>query len=362
MRFVKRPCETDRETNAFLKSHANSKINEIPMTSIPTRNEMEYDWICKILRKRISPRGIAGTFLIFCLTCLTCYLIYYLNHHYNPNDPFCDEWRCHFRKRAFWEPDFYANCLNGYVNPEDEYFSWCNQHDTPLSVLQCTKAPNFDNNSVNYFSFSVYGTAPKYFNELKSMVESILEMYPGWNVRIYSDQEFLDSHADIKSLQEIQIVEMCVVQDSEVRPGNAAGMFWRYLPVVEDLNVIVADSDLPLDTDFHDFFEADDEFVLKCEAQWAWPKDHIQGHFLKKRKLTKFLLQEGVDAKFIQEFPLRREFGADELFAVDFFGNVARKYGLRLKKPQPWWLALVYDNVFTYKNFEQYMEKSRAHS
>eukprot|EP00493_Phyllostaurus_siculus_P022306 UN22638 len=88
-------------------------------------------------------------FVIFCVL---------INYRY---DPICSHRRCNFRKRSFFENNFFKKCLSHDLLKSDEYFEFCNIHDKPFSVRPCTTSTSFTVKP-NIFSMSVYGTNSRY--------------------------------------------------------------------------------------------------------------------------------------------------------------------------------------------------------
>ena len=110
--------------------------------------------------------------------------------------------------------------------------------DKPFHVVA---THNVDPNATKVLSYSVYGTDPKYFVHIVEDARMVPTVYPGWVMRVHVHDE--SPPALVQALMDTG-AQVYIMHDDEVRPGNAAGMFWRFLPMADpSLDVFVKDSD-----------------------------------------------------------------------------------------------------------------------
>ena len=93
--------------------------------------------------------------------------------------------------------------------------------------------------------YSLYGTVTsRYFDPLYRNITSCQDALPGWHFRIYIHDQCQDW---INVLKKCSNVQLFVVDDPHVVPGNSAGAFWRFLPLCEPIDAIILDSDDDID-------------------------------------------------------------------------------------------------------------------
>lgn len=79
-------------------------------------------------------------------------------------------------------------------------------------------------------SLSLWGNNPKYTEGALRNIELSKDIYPGWAVRIYTDQSAYDFISDnIQNSDDISHVELINYKNE----GDWNGMFWRFLPAFD---------------------------------------------------------------------------------------------------------------------------------
>lgn len=87
-------------------------------------------------------------------------------------------------------------------------------------------------------SFSLYGSDPMYWRGLLKNLELAPYIYPGWRVWVYTTEEWAECLCRTPQASTVWIV----VREPS---GNHGGLFWRFLPALEDKidRFIVRDTD-----------------------------------------------------------------------------------------------------------------------
>ena len=161
--------------------------------------------------------------------------------------------------------------------------------------------------------YSLYGTlTSRYFKPLYKNITSCQDMLPGWHFRIYIHDQCQEW---INVLKKCSNVQLFVVDDTHVFPGNSAGAFWRFLPLCEPIDAIILDSDDDIDPkmllDTWDKLQSTDA-VLSVSQCTPWPSTYIQGKLIfKKRSARPYF-----SAEDIQTYQHRSTFGSDEVFTT----------------------------------------------
>jgi len=84
--------------------------------------------------------------------------------------------------------------------------------------------------------YSLYGNnRERYFKYIKKNIETQKKYLPDWTSRIY-----IHNRVDKKFMEELRNmdIELYVIDDKHIVPGNSAGAFWRFLAILEDKDVI----------------------------------------------------------------------------------------------------------------------------
>jgi len=202
-----------------------------------------------------------------------------------------------FRSRAFFDVHFIQDWRT--MVGDDPPFHLVSKHNYNAS---CTRV----------LSYSLYGNNPKYYKHMHRNIRDARYRYPGWCVRVHVHE------LAPKSLTQTLIddgAQVFLIHDPMVRPGSAAGMFWRFLPLTEPgLSVIVLDSDdliTKYKTDVVDPILRNK--VGKCfGGLWTapFPKTHVRGACIVKFPPCTVAFSE----RRLRHYPVRTPFGADEYF------------------------------------------------
>jgi len=199
-----------------------------------------------------------------------------------------------WRDRAFFEPCFVSDwrALVG--------------DDPPFRVL---RSYNYNARATRILSYSLYGDNPVYFAKMRANIIAVPKVYPGWSVRVYlhdqSPQSLRRSLVDSGA-------QVFVVHDPMVRPGNAAGMFWRFLPLADpSLSVYVRDADD--DVARYKGVVFDPLTPPQCySGLWVgpYPKSYVRASCILKLAGCKLSFSEST----VRNWPVRAPYGADEYF------------------------------------------------
>jgi hypothetical protein len=177
--------------------------------------------------------------------------------------------------------------------------------DLPFRVVKEHNA----NNSTRIVSFSVYGDNPKYFTRVVEHVHNMVHVYPGWTARVYVHDK---SPATFIQLLVKSGAHVVIVHDSQARPGNSAGAFWRFLPMVEpNTSVFVRDSDDALERYKDIVFDSMPGH--KCFGG-LWVSPYLQTYVRASTVLKKSNCPPPFAAHDLYNFPIRTPYGADEYF------------------------------------------------
>jgi len=171
---------------------------------------------------------------------------------------------------------------------------------------------NYSVSDQNIISYSLYGNNPKYFDPVHNNIKIVKKSLPKWTVRIYLHDKVSVDFRDKLIETGMQVF---IVQDPIVKPGNSAGMFWRFLPLCEDVNTVVFDADDNITKTqikrITSFFKQT-KSLIRTAWTWPWPNTHIMGGLIYKKKELK--LPFGKD--YIMNYPRRSTFGSDEIFST----------------------------------------------
>jgi len=234
--------------------------------------------------------------IILCFVALVC------NIRWDPFYKFFNKERDpeNFRQRGFFEEGFYKEKLK---NKE--------------AGFKIIKKYNFDQNDQNIISYSLYGNNPKYFNPVHDNIAIVKKNLSDWKIRIYLHEDVPD---DFRTKLINTGVQIFIVQDPLVKPGNSSGAFWRFLPMCEDVNVVIFDADDLIGKKqikrIKNFFKQS-KYLIRTAWIWPWPKNHIMaGNIYKKKELDL-----PFDKEYIMNYPHRSTFGSDEIFTTINIGD-----------------------------------------
>jgi len=171
---------------------------------------------------------------------------------------------------------------------------------------------NYNKTCTRILSYSLYGNNPKYYRYMRRNIRAARFHYPGWCVRVHVHE------LSRKSFYQPLVndgAQVFIMHDPMVRPGNAAGMFWRFLPLTErGLSVIVLDSD-----DLITKYRADvlDPILSGADGKcfgglWTspFPRTFVRGACIVKFPPCTVAFTEHE----LRHYPVRTPFGADEYF------------------------------------------------
>jgi len=192
--------------------------------------------------------------------------------------------------------------------------------DLPFALLRTYNTTQQTNNIVAY---SIYGTRQHYYDGLIHNILAIRDYMPGWTARIYM-------HDQVPVVYRDQLVDLgatvVTVRDPIVRAGNSAGMFWRFDALtMPGTNVAIYDAenlmDHPQMQEILDFFKSPGAPYMYADRTWPWPRQHVRaGQVMRKKAFT-----VPFDTAFLQNWPLREPFGADEYFTTVCIGEQLRR-------------------------------------
>lgn len=181
----------------------------------------------------------------------------------------------------------------------------------------------------NIFSVSLYGSNPKYHRGALALARQVRDEWNscqlygrgGWYLRVYLHDACPENLASRLLGLNAQVFR---VHDPLVRPGNSSGMFWRFLPLTEDVRFVVLDADDRLQSrTMHRMLRAwtrrQSQHAAACGAYpWVrrvlsnhapWPRQHITGKWWGGDRI-----RASHRLNDITHYPVRTPFGADELF------------------------------------------------
>ena len=228
---------------------------------------------------------------------------------------------CHMTKNVFWSNRRSDFRYKSYFKPEHYVNALKTTRDRPF------KLESFHNMKGNdkIMTVSIYGSHPKYFRGLQKLIDEMVQL-PDWTLRVYCHNK-CPPHL-IQQFTDNTDIETIIVDDPEVAPGNSSGMFWRFMPLSEDVTFITLDADehnkLLDDPEVLDIWLNSDRPIFRIgESIYPWPKTHLRGSYFGKRKDA-----FKVDPEYITNFPVRKIFGADEIFLQHLMNPLLSKLKL----------------------------------
>lgn len=236
---------------------------------------------------------MVNSICIGCIIALIIMLIIYIR--YDPLYPLLNTIRDpeNFRSKAFFKKGYYKDKLK-----------------SPEPSFNIIKMYNYSASDQNIISYSLYGNNPKYFDPVHNNIKIVKKSLPKWTVRIYLHDKV---SADFRDKLIETGMQVFIVQDPIVKPGNSAGAFWRFLPLCEDVNTVIFDADDNITKTqikrITRFFNQS-KYLIRTSWTWPWPNTHIMAGLIYKKKELK--LPFGKD--YIMNYPRRSTFGSDEIF------------------------------------------------
>lgn len=232
--------------------------------------------------------------------------IWFINTRYDPTyrinnlkrDP------CNFRLNSYYVDDYYYQHI---VDQEPGF--------------EIIDTYNYDKDQENIISYSLYGNNPKYFDPAIRNIIKLQKKLPQWVVRIYL-------HENVGEKFRNKLVEtgsqVFIVRDPLVKPGNSSGMFWRFLPLCENVNCVIYDADEEITQKKIDTivkFFSQNKKQIRTAWTWPWPTTHICGGIIYKKKELKLPITQHM----IKNYPHRTTFGSDEIFLTLMIGDKLNK-------------------------------------
>ena len=241
--------------------------------------------------------------MVYLLLIIIIILILLIYHNNTSHDK-----RHNFRYKALYDKDYYENLLE-------------TQRDEPFYV---TATYNNNPNINNLFTTSIYGSNPRYFNGLKTTINDI-KKYPGWKLRIYVHENVPENFKnDLISNSKLEIY---IVHDNMIQSGNSAGAFWRFLPLSEPVNFISVDIDegglFYNHININKWLNSDKGFIRFLNPNpYPWSKTHLPAGAWGKKNYIE------IPQNIITNYPIRYQFGADELFLHKVVSPIVQKEGI----------------------------------
>lgn len=221
--------------------------------------------------------------------------------------------RDRFRFHAYYVPFYYQRIL---THPEPGF----------------TILPDTSRSRCPFVSVSIYGTHPRYYDGLTALIQQVPQVLPHWNIRVYCHDMVPIKYQNM--MRSHRHVELVMVHDPMVAPGNSSGMFWRFMPAAEKgRRFIVLDIDEELKPDIlHaiDIWEKSNLPYFRLNLHTStdnpsnvlWPEDcWVGGKWGCDGSVS-------IPASYLSTFPHRSTFGSDECWLLFVLSPFARAQGL----------------------------------
>jgi hypothetical protein len=190
--------------------------------------------------------------------------------------------------------------------------------------FEITKIYNKDL-SKNILVTSLYGNDPKYYRNIDATLKTIKTFGDDWQYRIYLHDKVKPKIRDSLVSKGIQVY---IVSDPLAIGGmNSAGMFWRFMPLQEDIRFIIIDAD--------DVF--DDESMKTTLRKWKRSRKPFMRHVLPMILFPKYhvsgCILGGVGCgslgcgKDLQTYHSRSPFGSDEIYLNTTLMKYIKEHG-----------------------------------
>jgi hypothetical protein len=190
---------------------------------------------------------------------------------------------------------------------------------------------NYSPDDKKIISISLYGDHAKYFDGVDKLIVECREKLPDWKCRIY-----LHDKVSLKRREKLidTGVQVFIVSDNMIKPGNSAGAFWRYMPATEPVTFVCLDVDEAIAEGMvyaiKTWYDQRDQYpymrynygTTGAMSNFFWPYSHIVGG--KWGKSEKF----PIDPKTIMQANHRSTFGSDEAFLYFTVAPLAFDTGL----------------------------------
>lgn len=204
------------------------------------------------------------------------------------------------------------HALRWRVAFEPGFYRWHLANGPPERPFEIIDAPAHPSRRI--VTYSLYGNHPKYIRHMQSNLEAIRDKLPGWRARIYLHDR---APREWRDVLERDGVDLFVVRDDHIVPGNSAGAFWRFMPLCEPgVDCVVLDADDRLTSgrvrDIQKFFAHPGGAVVQHRNNHPWPVEAICAADLFK----KGSLRLPFDGEQLRRYPHRSTFGSDEAFLL----------------------------------------------
>ena len=176
----------------------------------------------------------------------------------------------------------------------------------------------------NVIVCSLYGNHPKYYKHLDSIQKTIKKI-PNWQLRIYLHEKV---HITIRQKIINKKIQVFLVRDPLVKPGNSSGAFWRFMPLNENIRFIVAD----IDEEYN--LEMLKKFITLWEKSKAPFMRVVLPNFYLKKSHIIACCWGGIGCrsmglgKDLRNYKQRSIFGSDEIYLNNILYPIASKKGL----------------------------------
>ena len=225
--------------------------------------------------------------------------------------------RDYFRFMSYYGPRHYSNVLTNHAEPG----------------FTIAKQPPYSGNRNPFISVSIYGTHRKYYDGLNQLIQQVSDHLPGWSVRVYCHNKVSEMYQ--AQLTTHQHIELFTVHDPLVVPGNSSGAFWRFMPATElGRRFVVLDIDETITPRVLKAIQVWREsklpyFRFNCGVQnckypsnFIWPEDcWCAGRWGCDGTVS-------IPSQYIQQFPHRTTFGADECWLKFVMSPFSKTHGL----------------------------------
>ena len=204
------------------------------------------------------------------------------------------------------------NKFRGKIHYNSDYRKYIFEEIAPEPGFTIINKKDLPSITTSIFSFSLYGNNKKYFDHMLKNVKDLNIFFPNWKVVIFlHDVTELDSWSQQLGAERNSIVIR--VSDPIVRPGESAGMFWRFYPFVTGHKFVVLDSDDTVNEKLVEIIQKWEQQTNKpCfryieYGNFPWPSRHVRGKIWGSSQIT-------VDEASLLEFRHRSTFGSDEMY------------------------------------------------
>ena len=218
----------------------------------------------------------------------------------------------HHRNSLFLK-DYYKNYIS-YTNEE------------PFRIVGIYNKKESD----KIICYSLYGNnREKYYKYIKNNIRDQKKYLQDWTTRIYIhdkvNKDFMEYLIKLDA-------ELVVINDKHIFPGNSAGAFWRFLGLIEDKDIIISDIDESLSKKIptiKNFYSKKNKNMVYIEHYLFQPENN----FLAGRIMKKKGVQIPLNPKFIMSYPVRSQYGQDEMFLAKEVYKYIKKYPIQRKRP-----------------------------